>query len=178
MVGMWLKDIWDTLRTISIGDVFDITIIACLLYFVLLWFKQTKAAFVARGIFIFAMVYVVAQQAGMYLTIWMFQGFFAIFVIALVVIFQEELRSFFERLAELPPGAWAGPVKSAYGVHLVHIFETVAARTPPLEEVREAVLGDWRAAKALELREQDYARRRTRFVVEIRREGVEPPTGG
>jgi hypothetical protein len=87
-------------------------------------------------------------------------------------------KGFFERLAELPPGAWAGPVKSAYGVHLVHIFETVAARTPPLEEVREAVLGDWRAAKALELREQDYARRRARFVVEIRREGVEPPTGG
>ncbi len=79
-------------------------------------------------------------------------------------------QGFFERLAELPPGVWAGPVRSAYGVHLVRILETVPARTPPLEEVHEAVLGDWRAAEALEIREQDYARRRARFIVEIRRD--------
>lgn len=96
---MWFRDLWGTFRGISFTDVLDILVIACLLYLVLLWFKRTKAAFVARGIFIFAAVYLVAQQAGMYLTTWMFQGFFAIFLIALVVIFQEELRSFFERLA-------------------------------------------------------------------------------
>ena len=84
---MWLHDILDIFRTLRLADVLDITVMAVLLYCVLLWFKQTKAAFVARGIFIFAMVYVVAQQAGMYLTTWMFQGFFAFFVIALVVIF-------------------------------------------------------------------------------------------
>ena len=92
---MWVRDLWDTFRTISLADVLDIVIIATLIYVVLLWFKRTKAAFVARGMLIFAAVYVIAQQAGMYLTTWMFQGFFAIFVVALVVIFQEELRSFF-----------------------------------------------------------------------------------
>ena len=110
---MWLRDLWDTFRTISVADVLDITVIASLLYFVLLWFKRTKAAFVARGIFIFAAVYVIAQQAGMYLTTWMFQGFFAIFVVALVVIFQEELRSFFERLAVWSlRRRWAHPLQS------------------------------------------------------------------
>jgi hypothetical protein len=83
-------------------------------------------------------------------------------------------QGFFERLAELPPGVWAGPVRSAYGVHLVHVLEILPARTPPLEEVRETVLGDWRAAEALENREQDYARRRARFVVEIRRDEAQP----
>jgi len=96
---IWLKNLAETFRSIHVADVLDILIISLLLYFVLLWFKRTKAAFVARGIFIFALVYIVAQQAGMYLTTWMFQGFFAIFLIALVVIFQEELRSFFERIA-------------------------------------------------------------------------------
>jgi len=74
----------------------------------------------------------------------------------------------FERLAELPPGVWAGPVASAYGVHLVRILDSLPARTPPLEEVRDAVLWDWKAAKALEIRELHYARLRERFVVEIR----------
>ncbi|MHA1154150.1 MAG: peptidyl-prolyl cis-trans isomerase [Alphaproteobacteria bacterium] len=78
-------------------------------------------------------------------------------------------KNFFELLAELPLGGWTGPVVSSYGVHLVRILDSLAARTPPLEEVRDAVLRDWRAAKAQEIRERDYAERRKRFVVEIRR---------
>ncbi len=77
-------------------------------------------------------------------------------------------QGFFERLAELPPGEWAGPVESAYGVHLVRIPDSLPARTPPLEDVRDAVLRDWKAAKAEEIRELQYARLRERFVVEIR----------
>ncbi len=76
---------------------------------------------------------------------------------------------FFDLVAELSPGQWAGPVVSAYGVHLVRILDTLPARTPPLEEIRNAVLRNWREAKAQEIREQDYAERRRHFVVEIRR---------
>jgi hypothetical protein len=77
-------------------------------------------------------------------------------------------ESFFARLAELPLGQWAGPVDSGFGVHLVRIAEMLSARTPALEEVREAVMHDWKAAKAVELRELHYARLRERYVVEIR----------
>ena len=77
-------------------------------------------------------------------------------------------QGFFERLAELPPGEWAGPVESAYGIHLVRIPDRLPARTPPLEEVRDAVLRHWKTAKAEEIRELQYARLRERFVVEIR----------
>jgi hypothetical protein len=78
-------------------------------------------------------------------------------------------KGFFERIAEIQPGLWAGPVKSGYGVHLVHILDSQPARTPPLEEVRDAVLRDWKAAKALEIRELYFARLRERYVVEISR---------
>ena len=77
-------------------------------------------------------------------------------------------KGFFERIAEIQPGEWAGPVQSGYGVHLVHILDSLPARTPPLEEVRDAVLRDWKKAKALELRESYFARLRERYVVEIR----------
>jgi hypothetical protein len=78
-------------------------------------------------------------------------------------------KGFFERLAALPPRVWSGPVVSTYGVHLVRILDSLPALTPPLEEVRDAVLRDWKAAKVQEIREQDYAERRKHFVVEIRR---------
>jgi len=76
---------------------------------------------------------------------------------------------FFDLVAELPPGEWAGPVVSAYGVHLVRILDTLPARTPPLDEIRDVVLKNWREAKAQEIRERDYAERRKHFTVEIRR---------
>jgi hypothetical protein len=78
-------------------------------------------------------------------------------------------KGFFDRVEKFPPEAWSGPVASAYGVHLVRILESVPARTPPLEEVRDAVLRDWKEAKAQEIREKDYAERREHFVIEIRR---------
>ncbi len=60
-------------------------------------------------------------------------------------------------------------MKSAYGLHLVRILDSQPARMPPLEEVRDAVLRDWKVAKALEIRELHYARLSQRYVVEIRR---------
>jgi len=76
---------------------------------------------------------------------------------------------FFDQIAELSLGQWAGPMVSTYGVHLVRVLDTLPARTPPLEEIREVVLRNWREAKAQEIREQDYIERRKHFVVEIRR---------
>jgi len=60
-------------------------------------------------------------------------------------------------------------VASTYGVHLVRIVDSLPARTPRLQEVRKDVLRDWKTVKADEIRDRDYAKRRARFVVEIRR---------
>ena len=78
-------------------------------------------------------------------------------------------KDFFEQLAKLRSRVWSGPVTSSYGAHLVRILDSVPARIPPLEDVRDDVLRDWKAAKVKEIRAQDYARRRARFIIEIRR---------
>ena len=63
---------------------------------------------------------------------------------------------FFAAVAALPPGAWQGPVASAFGDHLVRLVEAEPAAAPPFEEVRAAVEEDWRREKAAELREAQY----------------------
>ncbi len=60
---------------------------------------------------------------------------------------------FFAEVAALVPGAWQGPVASAYGNHLVWLEEAEPAAAPAFEEVRRAVEEDWRRDKAAELRE-------------------------
>jgi uncharacterized protein (TIGR00159 family) len=86
-------------RNISFADVIDILVVAVLLYTAIVWIKNTRAAFIVRGIFIIAAVYILARYLDLQLTAWIFQGFFAIFLIIIVVIFQEELRQIFERIA-------------------------------------------------------------------------------
>ena len=83
-------------------------------------------------------------------------------------------KGLFQRIAKFSPDMWSGPVQSGYGFHLVRIVSRQNARTPKLDDVRAAVLRDWKSAKAKELRERDYATRRKRFVVEIRRRDVRP----
>ncbi|HEY1235238.1 MAG TPA: diadenylate cyclase CdaA [Candidatus Binatia bacterium] len=84
---------------IGVADVIDILVVTVLLYTATAWLRQTRAAFVIRGIFVLAAVYIVARYLDLQLTAWLFQGFFAIFLIIIVVIFQEELRQIFERIA-------------------------------------------------------------------------------
>jgi hypothetical protein len=76
---------------------------------------------------------------------------------------------FYSQIAEFTPLEWGGPVTSAYGIHLVRNIEMVSASMPALEEIREAVLRDWKSSQANLHREEDYEKRRSRYTVEIRR---------
>lgn len=87
------------LKHIYVADVLDMVLVGSLVYGLLLWFKRTRAAFVALGLLLLAVVYTVAYLAGMYMTVLLFQGFFAVFIVAVIIIFQEEIRSVFERIA-------------------------------------------------------------------------------
>jgi uncharacterized protein (TIGR00159 family) len=91
--------IWDIIYNIRIQDALDIIIIAALIYGILIWFKEAASRFVLVGIGLLGAVYILSRTLQLYLTAVVLQAFFAILLIALLVIFQEELRRFFERLA-------------------------------------------------------------------------------
>ncbi|MGH7795835.1 MAG: diadenylate cyclase CdaA [Candidatus Binatia bacterium] len=112
---------------IGIADVIDILVVAVLLYTATAFLKETRAAFVIRGIFILAAIYILARYLDLQLTAWIFQGFFAIFLIIIVVIFQEELRQIFERIAvwSLAP-KWVRPLRSDMADVLVKTVDDLA----------------------------------------------------
>lgn len=76
--------------------------------------------------------------------------------------FGEE---FGEKLLELKPGGWAGPIPSAFGLHLVLVREAFGSRLPGLSEVRETVHREWTAKKQKELKDASYAKIRERYSV-------------
>jgi hypothetical protein len=50
-------------------------------------------------------------------------------------------------LAHAVPGEWEGPLRSAYGLHLVLVTAVEPAATPPFEQVRAAVEREWFAER-------------------------------
>ena len=87
------------ISSIRLSDLFDITIICLFSYVILVWFRKTASRFVLIGIVILGLIYAFARIFHLYITEYILQGFFAILAIALIIIFQEDLRRFFERLA-------------------------------------------------------------------------------
>ncbi|MFQ5841368.1 MAG: diadenylate cyclase [Thermodesulfobacteriota bacterium] len=103
---------FDPFLKIAIADIIDTVFVAILLYSAIVWAKRTRAALVVRGIFILGAIYIIARQLDLQLTAWILQGFFAIFLIIIVVIFQEELREIFERIA-----VWSLTPKAVPALH-------------------------------------------------------------
>ncbi len=89
------------LRNFRILDLVDIAIISVMISALLIWFKNRATRFVFLGITLLGVIYILARFFQLYLTTVVLQAFFAILLFVLVVIFQEDLRRFFERLALL-----------------------------------------------------------------------------
>jgi uncharacterized protein (TIGR00159 family) len=82
-----------------LSNLLDIALVACLIYGLLVWVKRTQTAFVAMGLILFGFIYITARFLDLVMTVWIFRGFFTVFIIAIIVIFQEEIRQVFERIA-------------------------------------------------------------------------------
>ncbi len=87
------------LSEVGISGFLDIAFMSVLIYSILVWFKRTRAAFVVIGMFMIGAAYLLARQLELSLTTTVFQGFFTIIIIAVVIIFQEEIKHFLEQLA-------------------------------------------------------------------------------
>ncbi len=88
------------LAEIGFSGLFDILLVTLMIYAFLAALKRTRrSGLIFTGILIVGAIYLIARKLNLLLTVSLLQGFFAVFLVALVVIFQEDLRYFFERVA-------------------------------------------------------------------------------
>ncbi|MDD3251544.1 MAG: diadenylate cyclase CdaA [Lachnospiraceae bacterium] len=86
------------LPRISVGNIIEIIIIAVLVYFALLWIKNSRAWYLLRGV---GMILAFALLAAFFhwdTILWILEKTGAIAVTALMIIFQPELRKALEQL--------------------------------------------------------------------------------
>lgn len=74
---------------------------------------------------------------------------------------------FFAQIRTLEPSVWGGPVRSGYGLHLIKLLQHQPATVPPLQDIRERVLLDWRKARVQELTEAQVKQMRAQYEISV-----------
>lgn len=82
-------------------DVLDILFLTVVAYHLYLWFRGTKAFKALVGLLALGVVFTVARTWGLFLTTWVFQIFWQVLVILLIILFQSEIRQVLERMNPL-----------------------------------------------------------------------------
>lgn len=104
MLGLFQQNVSKVLGmanlTITWVDIIEILIISVLFYHVLLWIKSTRAWNLFKGIMVVLIFVVIAAFFQMSTILWIAENTLNVGLIALVVIFQPELRNALENLGD------------------------------------------------------------------------------
>lgn len=87
-----------SLANVSFADILDILIIAVGLYSVFLLFQKTKTYLILFGSTIFVTLYLAARYFNLVLTLQIMQYFAGVSIVVFSIIFQREIRQYFELL--------------------------------------------------------------------------------
>ncbi len=75
--------------------------------------------------------------------------------------------AFVQKLLELTPDEWSGPLLSGFGQHLVLVTDRVEGRVPALGEIREAVLQQWQSVQREKYAEEFFQQLRSQYTVTV-----------
>lgn len=90
----------------------DLILVGVLLWGGFVWARRARAHLLLLGLAVLAAVDLLARQIGLSLTAWVLQGLLILAIVVLVIVFQEDLRRAYERIAmvltrrarTIPPG--------------------------------------------------------------------------
>lgn len=98
----WFEEFFSSVihivQSIQIVDIIDILAVSVLLYFGYKFIRNKRAGKLFSGVLLLLVALVVGEIAGMHAMQFIFENFFQVGVIALVILFQPELRSALEKM--------------------------------------------------------------------------------
>ncbi len=89
---------WFYIPKITISDIVEIIIIAIVVYYVVDWFKKTRAWTLIKGILVLLLFTGIAMVFQFNTILWLFKNTISVGVIAVIIIFQPEFRRALEQL--------------------------------------------------------------------------------
>ncbi|MCL2437229.1 MAG: diadenylate cyclase CdaA [Clostridiales bacterium] len=106
-----MQDVWEHIIRLTAGigitDVIDILIVAFVIYKVLGFIRETRAEQLVKGLLVLVVAAFISEYFNLHVLNWILRGTMTLGVIALVIVFQPELRRALEvvgrsKLAKVP----------------------------------------------------------------------------
>ena len=94
--------IWNIIRDIGIVDIIDIAIVAILFYYIYKFIRERRAGKLAAGILILLLVLLLSNLLNMHAMQFILHNLFQVGIIAVIIVFQPELRSALEKMGSEP----------------------------------------------------------------------------
>ena len=89
---------------VGITDIIDILIVAFIIYKILGFIRETRAEQLVKGLLILVIATFLSDQLNFYTLNWILKGTMTLGLVALVIVFQPELRRGLEYLGRTKPG--------------------------------------------------------------------------
>ena len=84
----------------GIADAAEILILAFVIYRLIVWVKKTRAWYLVKGLLLLLVIWVIASICEFNAILWLFLNTLSVGIIAIIVIFQPELRRALEQLGQ------------------------------------------------------------------------------
>lgn len=94
--------IWNTIRDIGIVDIIDIAIVAIVFYYIYKFIRERRAGKLAAGILILMLIQFISNLLNMHAMQFILHNVFQVGIIAVIIVFQPELRSALEKMGSEP----------------------------------------------------------------------------
>jgi diadenylate cyclase len=127
------------------ADFLDIAVVSVFVYAAIRWSRRARSRFMLLGIATLAALYFAARLLNMYLTLFLFQVGFTAAVVTIVVVFQEDIRRAFERIATVGLARGWRPKESP-----PHLVDVVVRATQTLTEQHHGALFVFKGKEPLE----------------------------
>jgi len=101
LIGHQARLFWENLTILNFSwqqVALDIFLVAVLFYFLLVLIKGTRAVHIITGLVVIALIYWISRAMQLVTLGWLLDKFLTIILVAIPVIFQQELRMALERL--------------------------------------------------------------------------------
>src|ERR1700687_6082590 len=97
----FFQQMGDLIRHLGVVEVFDVAVVAVVLYLLLRLLRGTQGTQIVVGLILLAVVGVVATQFNLVLLSWLFKNATFFIIIAVIVMFQPELRRVLDQLGRI-----------------------------------------------------------------------------
>lgn len=97
-ITSWISRMVSFIPAIRLTNILEILIISVLIYYILIWIRDTRAWTLLKGILVIFAFVLFAYVFQMDTILWLFQNLISVAIISIFVLFQPELRRALEQL--------------------------------------------------------------------------------